>query len=65
MSDKKEIKALVRRLVRAGCTVTVTGGCHYKVTAPNGSVVILARTPSDPRSHLNQLARLRRVGVEL
>jgi hypothetical protein len=35
---------------------------HYKVTAPNGTQITIARTPSDWRARKNVLAELRRAG---
>lgn len=55
------------RLRTAGCTVSATGGGHWKVTRPGRpGQVILSESPSDHRSRQNDLSLIRRVlGVDL
>jgi tryptophanase len=60
----REVKRLVRALEAQGIRVVKRHGGHIAVYAPDG-LVFMAATPSDYRAHRNDLARLRRHGVDL
>ena len=61
----KEVKALVRRLRAAGCSV-IPGGKHLTVRDPEGRRVgTLPVSPSDTRSLRNTISDLRKRGIEL
>jgi hypothetical protein len=65
---KKEAAAIRRELSRVqyGCTVTPTGGGHWKVFKPGCRPVYLANSPSDQRSIKNDKAVIKReLGIAL
>lgn len=44
-----EVKKIIRKLRRKGCTVWMTGGGHFRVKNPvNGREITLACTPRRP-----------------
>lgn len=43
----RDIVKLLRQAEAKGCHVA-NGGKHYKVTLPDGSLVVVSRTPSKP-----------------
>lgn len=54
---------LIRSALRQGWRVR--RGKHHVLYAPDGkSMVVIAATPSDRRSHLNTLAQMRRAGYK-
>jgi hypothetical protein len=62
----KDVKAFCRELEHAGLTVERSGGGHYRVTAPDGSIVgFVPFSPSTNRWRQNMLTQLRRRGIEL
>ena len=63
-SANKDQLRLVRRCEDQGLEVTYSKGGHYKIKAPKG-LVVLPSTPSDWRGHRNNVALLRRHGVDL
>lgn len=57
---------LVDMLIGEGCTVTMAKRSgHREVTLPDRSTVQMASTPSDHRTLLNDVAKLRRKGLKL
>lgn len=60
----KDIQVLLRSLKNAGWIIERTTRNHYKVTK-GAEVVVLAGTPSDPRSLRNMRAELRRRGAQI
>lgn len=61
----KRLKVLRRRAEHQGWAVAPTGGGHVRFVAPDGTVVILATSPSDWRAEKNDTARLRRAGLDI
>lgn len=61
-SMKKDIKDLLRRLVRSGYSVRMTRSNHWMVSLDGQLVTVLPGTPSDWRSYRNSLADLKRAG---
>lgn len=61
----KEVRAFVKELKRHGCECSLTKKQHVLVVTPSGERIILAGTPSCPRSRKNSVARLRRAGVAI
>lgn len=59
----RETRKLLKQCEAAGCVVERTRR-HYRVVTPSGQAVIVAGTPSDPRSLKNTIADLRRAGVD-
>jgi predicted RNA binding protein YcfA (HicA-like mRNA interferase family) len=64
MSARSDHAAIVRAAIRAGC-VKVRDGKHVILRAPNGTRVVVSRSPSDHRAADNLRAMLRRAGVEV
>lgn len=60
----KDLKKLLKALVKAGFEVRVTRKGHHAVYLDGRWVTTLAGTPSDHRSNLNALAALRRAGFQ-
>lgn len=60
--SNKDMRKLIQRLQSPefGCTVTVTGSGHWKVTRPGCGMVIIAVSGSDVRDMRNTKANLRR-----
>jgi len=58
----KDIRKLSRELNRQGFVVRVTKRGHLSIQRHGQTVAVLASTPSDWRSNLNGVARLRRSG---
>ena len=48
--SRKDIRQLIRRLKKQGCTAVLSRSGRWRVTAPNGTTVTMAATPSDRRS---------------
>jgi predicted RNA binding protein YcfA (HicA-like mRNA interferase family) len=60
----KEMKEIVRDLTRAGYSVVLNGGSHYKVMTPEGNYIVsLPVTPGGGRSLANTRALLKRKGL--
>lgn len=59
-----DYKDLLSWLEKHGYELQMTGGQHYKVKCPSGSVV-LPLTPSDYRGTMNAVSQLRRHGVPI
>jgi hypothetical protein len=56
------VEELLRKARAAGWTASLCGSGHFRLEHPDASrPVILPRTPSDRRWHLNALADMRRV----
>lgn len=64
-SIANEIKELLGKLEKQGCTIVRTRRGHYKVFLDGKWITTLAGTPSDWRSLRNSLAPLKRAGVRL
>ena len=64
MAHKDEVRRLVARLRDQGFEVELGKRCgHWKVRNPEtGRKCTIAQTPSDRRTMLNDISRLRRIG---
>ena len=62
MKTPKHIRDAIRSvgLELSDVSVESTGSNHYRLTLPNGRVIIMARTPSDYRASRNATAVLRK-----
>lgn len=58
----KNVRKLSRELDRQGFVIRVTKRGHLTVQRGGQTVAVLSGTPSDWRSNLNGVARLRRAG---
>lgn len=56
---------VLRALREQGWTVEKRKGGHFRLTTPDGERVFIGSTPSDSRSHRNNLALLRRKGLRI
>lgn len=64
MSLKVETRRIVRLAETHGFVVEETRNNHLRFLSPSGEIIVGAKTPSDPRSHLNLLSQLRRAGLQ-
>lgn len=60
----KELRALFRQCVKAGCIIEKRGK-HYMVWTPSGEPVTVGATISDWRGLKNARSMLKRKGVKL
>lgn len=61
MASDKDTRALLRKLRRAGFTVEMTSGGHWRVSHPDErECVIQSRTACDPRAFSNFKCQLKR-----
>lgn len=60
----KDLKKLLKALVKAGFEVRVTKKGHHAVYLGERWITTLAGTPSDHRSSKNALAALKRAGFK-
>lgn len=65
MSHRADMAKLMRKLKQLDCEVDRTRGGHWKITTPNGAVVIAAFSPRAPGSVNATIQRLRKEGVPL
>lgn len=61
----RDVRAILKAAVAAGCVVTVSGGGHYRIAVPGGGLVFASVTPSSDRAAANLRADLRRAGVDV
>lgn len=61
---KKELKRIIRELLRQGFEVERTSKGHYRVYLDGVWVTTLPGTPSDWRSFKNSLAAAKRAGFQ-
>lgn len=57
------LRDAARVAVKGGWTVTLRPSGHLAWTSPRGRTVCTSVTPSDRRTTLNELSRLRRAGL--
>ena len=62
--NRSNYKSVFKKARRQGWTVTITGGCHWKLVPPNpdAKIIYTARTPSDYRAFANFLSDMKRSG---
>lgn len=58
----KDIKALVRRLVRQGWTATILRSGHWRLTNPDGGAMVCSMSPSDRHAVKNARSDARKLG---
>lgn len=59
--SRADIRKLERQYRRAGWVIQPTRSSHRLWIAPDGTRLVTSGTPSDPRSILNHMARVKRV----
>ena len=59
----RDSRAVIRRAMRAGCDVEITGSTHVRITTPSGEVVMTGLTSSSRFAHKALRGALRRAGV--
>jgi hypothetical protein len=62
---KKDLKALIRQAVDAGCSVRDTKGGHLQILIPGGGIVTVSSSPSDHHALKNARGDLRRAGLDI
>ena len=62
---QKEVKQLLNKCRKAGCTVEMRNGGHLAIHLPMGGVVYCPSTPSEHRSLRNVMGKLRRGGLNI
>jgi hypothetical protein len=65
---KKDVDELLRILQsrKYGCTVTATGGKHWRVSRENYGTIIVSRTPSDSHAIRNIRSDVKKhLGIQL
>ena len=63
--NNKDLRDLLRKAQEQGCTITLSGQDHIRVTAPNGEIVMCPATSRSFRTIKNTRAELRRIGVDV
>lgn len=61
----RELRKLDKIASAQGWELGRTSKGHVKFTGPAGHTIFYSGTPSDHRSHLNMLAKLRRAGLDI
>ncbi len=61
----REMREMASAAVRSGWSVGIASSGHVRWRSPAGAVVATAMTPSCPHTIRNDLARLRRAGLDL
>lgn len=57
-----DVQKLIDAARQQGCKISHAPNGHFEVRAPNGARLLISSTPSNPRTILNDRARLRREG---
>jgi hypothetical protein len=61
----REQRAVIRKAIQAGCTVTLTGSNHIRVRTPSGQVYFCSLTSGDRYVHRRIESALKNMGVDL
>lgn len=59
----RDSRAVLRKAMKAGCEVGLTGSTHVRIVTPSGVVVTTGLTSSSRHAHKMLRAALRRAGV--
>lgn len=59
------LKKALKLAKAEGWTVSISGKGHYKWTRPDGHAVTTSKTTEYPRAQKNNLAKLRRFGLNI
>lgn len=62
--SSKELRILFAKATKQGWQIEFTKKCHFKMLAPDGSVMFAPSTPSDFRSMRNVIAEMKRHGYK-
>ena len=66
MGQRSEMGKLIRAIRRAGCSVEQPRrGGHWKITTPDGQLIIAAFSPRSQRAIINTKQRLRAAGIKI
>lgn len=60
--SRKDIRKLVRRLVKQGWRKDIGGSGHWLLTSPSGKRMTCSMSPSDPHAYKNARADARKLG---
>jgi len=61
----KDFRQLLTKVRESGCTIEVSRGGHYRITAPSGRFIFTSQTPSDVRALHRIRSNLRKIGVNI
>lgn len=62
---RSDMMKLVKKAKKAGCSAERTGSGHWRIVAPNGTLITTSFSPSNPGSYRDAIRALRKAGVEL
>ena len=63
--NRSDMMKLVKKAKSAGCHTERTGTSHWKITTPNGTVIITSFSPGNQGAYRQTLKKLKNAGVEL
>jgi hypothetical protein len=62
---RADMMKLVKLAKKRGCEVERSGSGHWKITAPNGTVVTASFSPNTPGAYRDTIKALRKAGLSL
>jgi hypothetical protein len=62
---RSDMMKLVKKAKKAGCSTERAGSGHWRIVAPNGTLITASFSPSNPGSYRDTIRALRKAGVEL
>jgi hypothetical protein len=65
MSAQKDIRQLVRKLVRQGWDAVIAKSGHWRLTAPTGEQMTCASSPKGDAAYRNARSDARRLGARI
>ena len=65
MASRREVADLIKIVSKAGWSVTLTKGGHFKWVSPSGGFFYSAQTPSDHRAIKNIKRDIKNNGLDL
>jgi hypothetical protein len=61
----RDVRAVVKQAIAAGCDARLTGGNHVQLRVPNGGIVVVGTTQPAARTIRNLHSQLRRAGLDI
>lgn len=65
MKIQRDMRHLLKQAQRRGWTLRPTSKGHIKLTAPSGQTTVVGGNESDHRALHNNIAKLRRMGLDI
>jgi len=62
---RADMMKLLKQVQKQGCTVERTGSGHWRITTPNGAVLITSFSPKTAGVLRSTIRRLKKEGIEL